>query len=286
MMQIGHERLSFLNLVAHPGIVGCANGSPYRLRLVEGDISVALQATAVRGVIWEDSRSDGAGCNQGSVPVGYGLAHLSDNPLRYPRDVAWRFYLANHCELIAAQPRHNVGSADNTPKARGDCLQENIAGVVAKRVIDLLESVEIDEQEREAPLGGLRPRDCFIERAREAHAARQPGELIALGQPKRTFSRRHQFTRPLLHPLLKVGRKLGELLVQVIQFPRLRLKHRLGFAARAPFAIKAAFETKAALVDALYLSRGAHAARSIVNRTKPPVAASCRVRVTAIGSPK
>src|SRR5829696_3230646 len=122
--------------------------------------------------------------------------------------------------------------------------------------------------------------------AREAHTARQPGELIALGQPKRTFSRRHQFTRPLLHPLLKVGRKLGELLVQVIQFPRLRLEHRLGFAACAPFAIKAAFETKAALVDALGLSRGAHAARSIVNRTKPPVADSWRVRQTAIGSPK
>jgi hypothetical protein len=48
-------------------------------------------------------------------------------------------------ELIAPQPRHDVIRPRLRAQALGDRLEQEIAAVMSKGVIDLLEAVEIDE---------------------------------------------------------------------------------------------------------------------------------------------
>ncbi len=67
---------------------------------------------------------------------------LRDAPL--VRDV-----LEQNRELVAAQPGHGVADTQRRPHARGDGLQHPVAGVVAERVVDDLEVVEVQEQHGE-----------------------------------------------------------------------------------------------------------------------------------------
>ena len=55
-----------------------------------------------------------------------------------------------HRELIAAEPRRSVSSAPQQPaEAWPDVPQDLVAGVVAERLVELLEAVEIDQQQRD-----------------------------------------------------------------------------------------------------------------------------------------
>ena len=52
-------------------------------------------------------------------------------------------------ELVAAQARDRVAVADAVVQALGELDQQQVADVVAKGVVDLLEAVEIEQQERQ-----------------------------------------------------------------------------------------------------------------------------------------
>jgi hypothetical protein len=73
----------------------------------------------------------------------------------------------------------------------GDPPQQPVAGAVAERVVDELEVVEIDEQQRDAiappPRAGHRRPQPRV----ELRAVRQPGELVEEGQPARLLLRAH-----------------------------------------------------------------------------------------------
>jgi hypothetical protein len=55
----------------------------------------------------------------------------------------------DHRELITADPRQQIGVPQRTPQSRADSLEDVIAGSVSERVVDLLEAIEVDEQERQ-----------------------------------------------------------------------------------------------------------------------------------------
>ena len=76
-------------------------------------------------------------------------------------------------ELVAAEPREHPRALDPA-QAAGDPAQQAVAGAVAEGVVDELEVVEVDEQQRDRAA-----------RARAAvHAAAQLGlQLGAVGQP-------------------------------------------------------------------------------------------------------
>ena len=54
-----------------------------------------------------------------------------------------------HAELVATEPREQCPRRAARPEARPDLLQQQVAGVVAERVVQLLELVEVDDQQRE-----------------------------------------------------------------------------------------------------------------------------------------
>ena len=50
----------------------------------------------------------------------------------------------DHREFVAAKPRNEVAAAQRMRQAQGDVADELIADMVAERIVDVLEMVEID----------------------------------------------------------------------------------------------------------------------------------------------
>ena len=61
-------------------------------------------------------------------------------------------------ELVAAEPRERVAGPQRLLQARADLAQDLVAGVVAERVVELLEAVEVDQQQRDLVVGVARSR--------------------------------------------------------------------------------------------------------------------------------
>nr|WP_239002946.1 hypothetical protein [Rhodovastum atsumiense] len=63
----------------------------------------------------------------------------------------------DHGELVAAEPGEGVGLAQFRLQPGGDGAEQRIAGRVAERVVDFLETIEVDQQHGEA-LAARHPR--------------------------------------------------------------------------------------------------------------------------------
>ena len=85
----------------------------------------------------------------------------------------------DHRELVAAQPRDQVGLPDAAPDAVGHGLQQFVADMMPERVVDALELVDVDIEQREllAPAGSLQLAfDLFAEQ----HPVRQVGQRVVM----------------------------------------------------------------------------------------------------------
>ncbi len=119
------------------------------LRRVHGDVCAAQQCVGIGPVLGVQRHADAAtdfdfvaihrkGTLQGvQQSLGYGAC---------PRRVCTR---QQDGKLIAAQAHEQIHLVQLRAAARSDLLQQQVARLVAKRVVDLLESVEVHEQERE-----------------------------------------------------------------------------------------------------------------------------------------
>ncbi|MGY2939147.1 hypothetical protein ACVWZ6_008749 [Bradyrhizobium sp. GM6.1] len=74
--------------------------------------------------------------------------------------------IEDHYELVAAEPRHHVACAQGTTQPVGHFEQEQVAGLVAQRIIDDLETIEVDEQHRKALIVALRLVDRLMQQTR------------------------------------------------------------------------------------------------------------------------
>jgi hypothetical protein len=95
----------------------------------------------------------------------------------------------DHGELIAAQPRHRVRTAHAQADAARRFHQHGVALLVAQRVVDVLEIVEVDEQQRQ--LQALAPRllDFLVQAVVEHVAVGQRGERVEIGLVPDQFGR-------------------------------------------------------------------------------------------------
>ena len=69
-----------------------------------------------------------------------------------PRGLSRRFVAQardHHEKLVAAPAKHVVGLADVTLQEARDVTQDAVTGLVAERVVDRLESIDVDEEQRE-----------------------------------------------------------------------------------------------------------------------------------------
>src|SRR5262245_24739299 len=68
-------------------------------------------------------------------------------------------FLQDDDEFVTAEPRHHVAGAQRSAQAMSHLHQQHVAGLMAKRVVDDLETIEVDEEQREFSLVALRVLD-------------------------------------------------------------------------------------------------------------------------------
>ena len=86
-----------------------------------------------------------------------------------------------HHKLVATESRHRVGRAQLSLQARRHFAQQNITGLMAQRVVDDLETVEVDEQYGQPAATALRQRQRVLQPLVEHHAIGQFGQPIVAG---------------------------------------------------------------------------------------------------------
>ncbi len=88
----------------------------------------------------------------------------------------------NDAELVASSACQRIDATDALAKLRRDLPQQLVAGVVAERVVDLLETVEVDGEEGHLHAVATRPLHRAAEPILEQPSVGQPGQRVMLGQ--------------------------------------------------------------------------------------------------------
>ena len=86
-------------------------------------------------------------------------------------------------ELVAAEPRHRrVRAAHGLDPVR-DLHEQRVADLVAERVVDRLEPVDVEQQHRRDAAGAVQPGQCLVEPVVEQRPVRQPGQGVGEREP-------------------------------------------------------------------------------------------------------
>ena len=159
--QLAHEREALAAVAVARGQVDLVPG-PHPLRLVHRDVGALQQPDRVARVLREERDADARVDVDGDVLDLEGALERAPQPQAggaRGRLVAGR---EHERELVAAEARERVVLAHRAAEPRPDLAQHLVAGVVAERVVELLEAVEVDQQQRErrrrarSPPGGAR----------------------------------------------------------------------------------------------------------------------------------
>ena len=113
-----------------------------------------------------------------SISNGCAIAceQLLRDPAQYRRIVE---VLDDHHELVAAQPRQQVGLPQGAGERGRHPLQQLIADAMAERVVDVLEPVEVDEQHADAMSAALGLRDRLRQALVQQQPVGQAGQRVA-----------------------------------------------------------------------------------------------------------
>ena len=81
-------------------------------------------------------------------------------------------------KFVTAQPCHGVVIANMRAKALGDRPQQCVADLVAERVVDVLEPIEVERQHRQRPIPAVGSADSTGQLLRKQDSVRQAGECV------------------------------------------------------------------------------------------------------------
>ena len=87
-----------------------------------------------------------------------------------------------HGELVTAETGDDVGVAQAEDESPRDRLEDVVAGLVAVRVVDALEVVDVDVQDRGAAVGPAGPLALPLELLLEPATVEQTGQRVVLGE--------------------------------------------------------------------------------------------------------
>src|SRR5688572_1948708 len=83
-----------------------------------------------------------------------------------------------HDKLVAPQAGYGVVRAYTGKKPPGDLLQQQVADIVAQRVVDGLEVVQIDEEDCPPPPAASGRRQCLLQPVQQEPSVGQLGQRI------------------------------------------------------------------------------------------------------------
>ena len=112
-----------------------------------------------------------------------GAADLREHAARQLRHGAavvgvGRQIVDEHRELVAGEPADHGFLRQRARQALGEDLERAIAGRMAEGVVDLLEAIHVEVQQRERGLVAQRARDRLLQQVLELHAVRHLGQRV------------------------------------------------------------------------------------------------------------
>ena len=111
------------------------------------------------------------------------LAQMIDDAPGQTGGVLVRFdVLLKHHEFVAAEPRHEILRAQHFAQAIGDRTQQLVAAGMTQRIVDLLELIEVDEQQRRQLLGIVRNRQQALDLVAEIDPVGQRRQFVIARQ--------------------------------------------------------------------------------------------------------
>ena len=183
LAQVARQGGAVLDGAALLALEGARTASPILLGAVERDVGVAQQV--VEGLAVERQQRE-AGARADAHPHRRAVALHVDglgnrlDEARGQRLHRVRIVLSGQeqGELVPAQPGQQVVVAQATPEAIRQHLQQRVADTVAVRVVDRLEAVQIEHDQR----AGAAVADVVVHLAVEGGAVEQAGERIVPGE--------------------------------------------------------------------------------------------------------
>ncbi len=157
--------------------------APARLGLVHRGVGMAHQLVHVGRVVGEHRDADAARDVQLQRLDQARRAQRGQQPLRdLQRLAAAGHAVQQHHEFVAAEAADDIGVADRLAQALRHELEQRVAGLVAERVVDGLEAVEVDEQHRDRLAGAGRLQHRLAQPLLRDAAVRQAGQQVVVGE--------------------------------------------------------------------------------------------------------
>ena len=156
--------------------------TPLLLRAVQREIGVPHQLQGMRAVVRRNRDAD-ADTDIGLVALQViGLAdHLDDTPCEHGGVHRTRNTQLQDRELIPAETRHRVAFAYGIHQARCDSAQQSVAHGMPQRIVDRLEAVKVEAQQRKS-LAPLCHRQRLLQPFLEQRPVCQSGQDIVAGE--------------------------------------------------------------------------------------------------------
>ena len=150
--------------------------APRGLGLVHGHVGVPQEDAGVLAVLREDRDPDaGADLDVDALDREAILQGARDP---HPDLLGRARAREEHRELVAAEAGEDVVGAQDVAQARAELGEHGVARVMAERVIELLEAVDVDDQESERLSACARAGQVRAELVAELAAVGEAGELV------------------------------------------------------------------------------------------------------------
>ena len=181
--QVGFDQLTGPQLGAHLLVEELIGVAPLRLAGVKREIGLLQQLVGVGRVVGEDRETDRRAGVDAAAFDDEGPAQRLDDAFGEVGRAAQVLDLGLHDgELVAAKARHRVGFTDRGVQAPGDALEQLVADVVAQRVVDVLEVIEVEQVQAHDVLVTSGMRRALAQAVEEQRAVGQVGQAVVLSE--------------------------------------------------------------------------------------------------------
>jgi hypothetical protein len=165
-------------LRAHRRVEQLAAPAPARLRAIQGGVGVAQQVVGDAVVARVGDAERGRHEHRRARDLERLVEHAGETLGELERLLLVAHAVAQDDELVAAEARDRIRVPHRAREPRRDRLQQLVAGLVAERVVDQLELVEVGDQHRGRRAAAARAGERERQPVGEQLAVRQPGERI------------------------------------------------------------------------------------------------------------
>ena len=184
LAQLALEPAARLRLLVHGRLEQAKAVAALRLGAIKGEVGVLEQYVRVWPVLREQGDADAGGdMHLVAIELERGGERAQDLG-RQGRGVGGLRELGLHQrELVAAEPGQGVAGPDRARDPAGHRAQQLVADRMAERVVDLLEAVEVEEEDRGQATFAAGMGQGLAKPVEQQGAVRQPGQRVVQGQP-------------------------------------------------------------------------------------------------------